>query len=664
MSDAEAEPGILASLSRMDSFGIGIEHQSSLAEGYYDEDDTGVDDITHGTATYVGVGEDEDGAEDVEYREPVIPMGPPTDPKKDIDGFRTDLIDRISENEEQVPWKSAEWQKEQCKRGSKAFDAYQQATADLLEIERKFFLDSKARGLDKSDRSMNFFQHVLHRSSHFSPLNVRLRKVKFVLWLIAELDKSQLDPKYGPKQLLHAAVDGDLEIRKTEVKDDGGSSLTAYVCNLVPEQLAPGRIAECNDDNENILHLAIRHDLAGVEDLIKRANKRALGQQRKSRTHAGGGPSMGDGNTPLHDALNFQKLFLLPRPLCRVALPSPPTSSRRDGPLVDNEKRTLVSNSTPARQRGAMSVSSNPTSTPPLMNQRRARERAVPLTSPEPLGMSPGPTAVQRGRTLALTGCSTCLSAAQKREATLEKRRRVIKLLIKGDKSVLSKHNTSGLSPYMSLFAEGKKFNDDKLQKAKAKPERQGDHPSDLSLTLNVPDIAQSDQLPQVEVALPTPVEAAKAPLPDVLSIIMKGRDEKRVRTLMQQENGLNSELARKQEEEEAKEKKQKLVPQRAEPAPAARKDSISQPTVASGAGKHTNVASVPIKNAKNRVHLENELEPSDIGADTILSYLKELSFTLDDQQQALDCLFRNQKAKGPSPFPGMLDFESVNTQK
>ncbi|KAH6634623.1 hypothetical protein B0J18DRAFT_26081 [Chaetomium sp. MPI-SDFR-AT-0129] len=43
---------------------------------------------------------------------------------------------------EQLPWKGPEWQEEHCKRGSRAFAAYQQAMADLLEIERNFFLGS------------------------------------------------------------------------------------------------------------------------------------------------------------------------------------------------------------------------------------------------------------------------------------------------------------------------------------------------------------------------------------------------------------------------------------------------------------------------------------------------------------------------------------------
>ncbi|KAK4143308.1 uncharacterized protein C8A04DRAFT_28945 [Dichotomopilus funicola] len=531
MLDAETEPGLwpMALLPRTNSFDFETEPLTSptRAYNYGDDADVHYDTISDTPAyTYATVAEDEDGPEHVEYREPVM-ISPPPDQKAEIDRLRADLIDRVSDNEEQLPWKGPEWQEEHCKRGSRAFAAYQQAMANLLEIERNFFLGSTTHEPDKSARSMNFFQH--------------------------------LEPQYGPKQLLHAAVDGDLEMRKTGVTDDGTSSLTAYVCSLMSEQLAARKIAECNDDNENILHLAIRHDLAGVEDLIRRADKRALGQQRKLRTHAGGGdPSIGDGNMPLHDALNFQKLFLLPGPVCKGTLTVPSLStSRSDGPLANNVKGP---NSTHARQPGVMLASSGSTSTSHVMNQRKAREHPVPYTSLGPRSMLSGPATVQRGRVLAFTGCRTCLSAAQKRDATLEKRQIVIKFLLDGDKDVLSKHNTSGLSPYLSFFAEWKRFNDANLLKEEEKKERQ-------------------------EPAL-----------------------------------------------------------ERAEPGPETHRDDIPEPTDSGGR---------QVKISKNRAHLENELEPSDIGAHKVLSYLKELSFTLGDQQRALACLFRDQNAKGSSPIPG-----------
>ncbi len=93
------------------------------------------------------------------------------------------------------------------------------------------------------------------------------------------------------------------DIKVFEEDRNSEPDLTIYMCNLMKENAAK-EIALTNEADENILHLAIRHELKGVEEPIAKALDAAFKQKRTSTDQAKKSLSS-DGNTPLHDAVDF-----------------------------------------------------------------------------------------------------------------------------------------------------------------------------------------------------------------------------------------------------------------------------------------------------------------------------------------------------------------------
>ena len=97
-------------------------------------------------------------------------------------------------------------------------------------------------------------------------------------------------------------------------------------------------IARINANDETVLHLAVRYDLTGVKDLIDRANKRAFSQRRLSKD-GNKKQQLDDGNTPLHDAVDSEKL-IVGGPICKLLQAR--SSNPGDGPISILQARELV----------------------------------------------------------------------------------------------------------------------------------------------------------------------------------------------------------------------------------------------------------------------------------------------------------------------------------
>ncbi|KAI1827697.1 hypothetical protein F4861DRAFT_492215 [Xylaria intraflava] len=121
----------------------------------------------------------------------------------------------------------------------------------------------------------------------------------FLLETAVPLDWSQLghqNPQGIPSTPLHKAIETDRQDRKRK------HSFLSVLCHLMergieegtlPKKMAAAIIAKTNDKDENCLHLALMQDLDVAERLIRMADEATFMKQR------------GNGNTPLHDALDF-----------------------------------------------------------------------------------------------------------------------------------------------------------------------------------------------------------------------------------------------------------------------------------------------------------------------------------------------------------------------
>lgn len=146
---------------------------------------------------------------------------------------------------------------------------------------------------------------------------------------------SEKTPKTNGQTALHDALEKDQATRNVKREADR-TNFTSFFCQLLRNGIvhksitradAAQIIATTNDDGENCLHLALKFDLPVAEDLIELANNQSFLQQRNSKEGAGD-----NGNTPLHDALEFPlelddasgsaHKYLVQAPLC-------PTSSLR-----------------------------------------------------------------------------------------------------------------------------------------------------------------------------------------------------------------------------------------------------------------------------------------------------------------------------------------------
>jgi hypothetical protein len=116
-------------------------------------------------------------------------------------------------------------------------------------------------------------------------------------------------PDSNGRTALHDAVEKD-EATK-DVLENERTNFTSLFCSLLQEGIASESltkseaakiIAKTNNDGENCLHLALKFDLPVAEELIELADRRTFLQQRALK---GPKPSNDDGNTPLHDALEF-----------------------------------------------------------------------------------------------------------------------------------------------------------------------------------------------------------------------------------------------------------------------------------------------------------------------------------------------------------------------
>lgn len=342
------------------------------------------------------------------------PQGP-ENPVQEMRKVRRQLIDKIHQDRE------TQWKDETLWKAQKSYDEYKRQVKYLLELEREFLTEPSA-----GPSPTNFLQHVLEKAVAFSPYDERLHKAKFFLQLITEVDSSQLGPKWGPKPL-HAAAEFDIALLKDDSEFE--SDLTIYLCNLMDKESAEA-ICQVNEYKENILHLAISHNLTGLEQLIQRAGKSAFRQQRVSR---GDKPASqhDDGNTPLHDALDIKR-FIVPRPICRIS----PTAATK--PPMTSQRETTATKT--------VSISSSEASSQ-VQSANTTRHRTATSLVPQ----------TEQVRRPAQMACQACLEAYDSAVTAKKNKRDIINLLLKQDKDVLTIHNSAGLSPYLYLLAGSQK---------------------------------------------------------------------------------------------------------------------------------------------------------------------------------------------------------------
>ncbi|RYO85041.1 hypothetical protein DL766_007923 [Monosporascus sp. MC13-8B] len=557
---------------------------------------------------YPDEGEDEDYAwdqghdaladENAQQLQPFLQ--PALDPEHEIMEARLRLKSTIFDD------RDTNWKDEAAWKRQPNYERYRASVADLLEKERAYLA-----GTSSDQSPTNFLQHVLQNALSFYPHDVRLQKIKFLLQLIAELDPTHLNPKYGSRPL-HAAAEVDIKLFKEDVSKPK-PDITIYMCNLMKDKAAD-EICEVNDAKENILHLAILHDLKGVEDLIKMAGERAFIERRSSGVE-GQPPNPDDGNTPLHDALDV-KNFIRPVAACHIPAPvtRPPLAATRTASAAGPEPRRPSITQRPATTSDVPSApQAHPTQQQVASNQARPRASAEPT----PQGRQP--------RKVGPIACKICLETHTQNETVLKKAKNIIDLLLARPrgKDALTIHNSAGLSPYLYLYAFYHKWAEEQGARNRL--------------------FVANGQSP-----LPTPginptageVPADKGP----------GRDgsERTGKNATEINDALDPYIFEKGE----KEKKQ----QAQRPDPLSRRQGES--TAGTGGRGNQNVRGVrePVKNnSRFTQHTRKDLSQNDIGCKDILERLRGFSFMLGGYKKACQCLFRNQNAKGHSPFAGEL---------
>lgn len=333
------------------------------------------------------------------------PQAPTKDPTVIIANGRETLINEIDADNDACWTDEKKW--DQLKKCAQ----YRETIEQLLSLEKQHahtLVTSLVRA-SASQRPVNLLQYVLEKAHDFALLPRWRPQIKFLLRVIADVDSDQLTPKWGKKPL-HAAADVDIRVKMSRALD---SDLTIYVCNLMPDAKAAVALAETNEKKENIIHRAVFHNLKGVQTLIQKASEAAFRAQRDSR---GDGQKAlpDDGNTPLHDAVDFDQHFLMLGPECEIPEAAGTGSSDAKG---------ATRRSAGATERSATQARANESRT-------RSGQAAAP-----PEGV-----------------CSACDNAHQRKNETLKARRViVVKLLTKYDKALMI-HNSAGLSPYLYLL--------------------------------------------------------------------------------------------------------------------------------------------------------------------------------------------------------------------
>lgn len=343
-----------------------------------------------------------DSAQPVEPPSSLLP-GPTNDPKVIIANGREKLINEIDADKDDCWADGKQW--DQLKKCAQ----YRETIRELLNLEKQHAHTLFTPLLQASPRQhpANLLQYVLEKAHDLTTLRQWGPKIKFLLRVIADVDPNQLTPKGGNKPL-HAAADVDIRVKAIRPSD---SDLTIYVCDLMPDAKAAAALAETNDNKENIIHRAVYHNLEGIKTLIHKASEAAFRAQRDSR---GDGQKAlpNDGNTPLHDAVDFDQHFLMPGPECKISA----VAGKRSSDAKDTTSRSAAY---------------------PRANESRARSGQA---AEPPEGV-----------------CSVCENANQRKNKAWKARREIIVQLLKRYDKALMIHNSAGLSPYLYLLTESQK---------------------------------------------------------------------------------------------------------------------------------------------------------------------------------------------------------------
>ncbi|KAL9639492.1 MAG: hypothetical protein Q9204_001067 [Flavoplaca sp. TL-2023a] len=219
--------------------------------------------------------------------------------------------------------------------------------------------------------------YLLRVSSDTKPVSAATYNGAAPSTLIAH-DKEQgnnWDEEYSP---LFMAIQFDVDTANKS------RSLTVFMCENLPESDRRKALAAKNKNNESWLHAALLADLEGVEKMIKWAPVSVFQEPRRAN-------GLEDGNTPLHDALDYRK-HIAPFPLCA-------------GTHQQFEKQ--------------------PAEFAPELN--KAVSAQLPKNTP----------------------CTSCVAAAKHFQNSWVRRDCIVKELLNQDIRALRKQNTSGRPPYL-----------------------------------------------------------------------------------------------------------------------------------------------------------------------------------------------------------------------
>ncbi|KAI1438055.1 hypothetical protein GGR50DRAFT_691531 [Xylaria sp. CBS 124048] len=248
-------------------------------------------------------------------------LTPPAHPSShtEVRDERDDLIldilrDHVTKWEDENGWEHASKYKE-----------YEKRINELLKKER-VQMPTLSFTNSPQERQNNLLQYILEKATMFDLDQHGVHMAKFLVRLITKLDATQFTPTQDHPKLLHAAALFDIRQLKENRKRNSG--LTLYMCNLLGDSAA-ARICDINADGENVLHLAIRHNFEGLKELIEMAHVSAF-RQKRSHQHAHYKSQPDEGNTPLHDALDFTAHFMMPSPVCTILRRLPQATEAHD----------------------------------------------------------------------------------------------------------------------------------------------------------------------------------------------------------------------------------------------------------------------------------------------------------------------------------------------
>ncbi|KAK4465297.1 hypothetical protein QBC42DRAFT_248615 [Cladorrhinum samala] len=455
---------------------------------------------------------------------------------------------------------------------------------EVLDHERQYHQQYPGSKMEE-----NLFEYVVKSISDASTRSggEPVLRAKFFAEIFFNTDGGMAEAWWGWGQKpLRVAAEFDKALLQNKATQGFKPDLTAHITKMISSVLSPKEAAEAigelDDNHENILHLALKHNLPGTAELIRMAEQKSFRDQRNS-----------DGNTPLHDALEFSH-FQMKGPRC-VMIPA----------HKDNEVAMSVKAAPKPSPLGPQSANAVGADISQQQQPNSAKVRSKPLT----LGHRPH----RHRKVVNSSTCSTCQEAHERVVSAQQTRPALINALLDRDAGALAIRNWSGAPPYVYLQSAASQWN-------KPGGQDRGPHMAELNAGRGSEPFGAA-----------TPTSQSG----DQSGVLMKSVVQHLSETKQELTPDFTREQAMTEPSESAFEQPSKLEAQETIPGRSKLRPNCSE----SSQAQNIPGARKPLPNIP-RVHCNDDLEYIDIGSGDILETLKNAAYHLECYEKTRDALF------------------------